>query len=81
MQIAYREVESPTADESSLRPLLERLSDEYGGLWISSRPVGPGRGGQKVILTLEAMAPTEQDANAIVDSAVRRLLALASGSK
>lgn len=78
MEIAYREIESPTADESSLRPLLERLAGEYRGLWISSRPVGPGRQGHKVIVTLEATAATEADANGMVENAVKRLLALAS---
>jgi molybdenum cofactor synthesis domain-containing protein len=80
-EIAYREIESPTADESSLRPILERLADEYGGVWVSSRTVGPGRQGQKVLITLEAMASTIEDANSMVNNAVRRLLALASGSK
>jgi nicotinamide-nucleotide amidase len=79
--IAYREVESPTADESSLRPLLERLADEYGGVWISSRTIGPGRESQKVLLTLEATAGTLEDANAMISAAVRRLLALAAGNK
>jgi nicotinamide-nucleotide amidase len=80
-EIAYREIESPTADESSLRPILDRLTDEYGGVWVSSRTIGPGRQGQKVLVTLEAMAPTIEDANSMVNNAVRRLLALASGSK
>ena len=80
-EIAYREVESPTSDESSLRPILERLADEYRGVWVSSRTIGPGRQGQRVLITLEAMAPTIEDANSMVGNAVRRLLALASGSK
>jgi molybdenum cofactor synthesis domain-containing protein len=80
-EIAYREVESPTADESSLRPILERLADEYGGVWVSSRTIGPGRQGHKVLVTFEAVAPTIEDANSMVNNAVRRLLALASGSK
>ena len=80
-EIAYREVESPTADESSLRPILERLTDEYRGVWVSSRTIGPGRQGHKVLVTLEATAPTIEDANSMVNNAVRRLLALASGSK
>jgi hypothetical protein len=48
---------------------------------VSSRTIGPGRQGQKVLVTLEAMAPTIEDANSMVNNAVRRLLALASGSK
>jgi len=79
-EIAYREVESPTSDESSLRPLLERLAEEYRNVWISSRTVGPGRQGQRVVVTLEASASTTEEAETTLSSAVKRLLALASGS-
>jgi len=79
-EIAYREVESPTTDESSLRPLLERLAEEYRNVWISSRTVGPGRQGQRVIVTLEATAAPAEEAETTLSSVVKRLLALASGS-
>jgi nicotinamide-nucleotide amidase len=78
---ARRQVETPTADESSLRPMLERLSAEYDGVWISSRPVGPGTQGCRVLVTLEARAATPENANALVGRVVKRLLALASGSR
>ena len=80
LEIAYREVESPTTDESALRPMLERLAEEYRNVWISSRTVGPGRQGQRVIVTLEAMAGTAEEAEGALSAVVRRLLALASGS-
>jgi molybdenum cofactor synthesis domain-containing protein len=80
-EIVYREVESPTADESSLLPLLETLTAEHDGVWISSRTVGPGREGHRVLVTFEAMAPTREEADTRLAAAVRRLLALASGVK
>ena len=80
LEIAYREVEAPTTDESALLPLLERLAEEYRNVWISSRTVGPSRQGQRVVVTLEAMAPTAEEAQAALEAVMRRLLALASGS-
>ena len=79
-EVAYREVESPTADESSLRPMLERLASEYPNVWISSRTAGPGRQGQRVLVTLEATGATTEEAQATLGSAVKRLLDLAGGS-
>lgn len=78
--VSRREIESPTSDESSLRPMLEMLSSEFGSIWVSSRPVGPGEHGHKILITLEATALTREEANGLVESAVRRLLALAAGS-
>ena len=78
--VAYREVESPTSDESSLRPLLERIAGEFPNVWISSRTVGPGRQGQRVVVTFEATGATAEDAQATLGSAVKRLLDLAGGS-
>jgi molybdenum cofactor synthesis domain-containing protein len=80
-EIVYREVESPTADESSLLPLLESLATEHDGVWISSRTVGPGREGHRVLVTFETTAPTREEADTRIAAAVRRLLALASGAK
>lgn len=78
---ARHEVEAPSPDESALRPLLERLLQEFPGLWISSRPLKNRREGPAVIVTFEATAPNEDDANSMVAAAVRRLLALASGGR
>lgn len=80
--IAQREVEAPLPDESALHPLIERLSEEFPYVWISSRPLVPGKDGAlKVVVTLEARGSTEEEADGAVDPAVRRLLALASGSR
>ena len=79
---ARREVEAPYPDESMLRPLLEQMTDEFPGLWITSRPVKTGRHKEtSVLVCLEATAPTEDDANAVVGSAVRRLLAVVGGAR
>ena len=75
-----RDVETPIADESVLGPLLEQLAEEFGALWVSSRAV-VGRSGPKVYVTVEATAPTEEQAEASVDAAVQRLLALVSGAR
>lgn len=79
--IAQREVEAPVPDESALHALIERLSEEFPYLWISSRTLVPGKDGAlKVVVTLEARGASEPEADSAVDPAVRRLLALASGS-
>jgi molybdenum cofactor synthesis domain-containing protein len=78
---ARREVEAPLADESALRALLEQLTREFPGLWISSRPVKPGQQGLSVLVTLEATASTEDEAESALAGALRRLLAIAGGSK
>jgi nicotinamide-nucleotide amidase len=76
-----REVEAPSADESGLRDLLERLSREYPRIWISSRPVLSDDGKTRVLVTLEATAPTRNEANVELGGALRRLLAMAGGSR
>jgi hypothetical protein len=60
---------------------LEQLTREFPGLWISSRPVKPGKHSLSVLVTLEATAPTEDEAETALAGAMRRLLALAGGSK
>jgi len=78
---ARQEVEAPSADESLLPPLLEQISQEFPGLWVSSRPVTAGQPQPRVLVTLEASAPTEEEANTVLSGAVRRLLALSGGSR
>jgi molybdenum cofactor synthesis domain-containing protein len=78
-EVARREVQSPTADESAVRPLLERLAEEFPALWISSRPPDPGASEPRVTITLEATAPTKLQATSAVETALHRLLALAGG--
>jgi molybdenum cofactor synthesis domain-containing protein len=78
---ARREVEAPSPDESLLRPMLEQISGEFPGLWVSSRPLTGAKRKATVVVTLEATASTEDEANAVLAGAVRRLLALAGGSR
>lgn len=77
LAVASREVEAPTADESALRPLLDRLADEHPRVSVRSLAPGFVREGAPVVVTLEASAPTRREAEALVDAAVRRLLSLA----
>jgi len=77
--VVQREVEAPTADEASLRPLIERLADEHPEVGFTTRPVGTGRKGSKVLIALEATAPSEDEAAKRVDEALRRLLTIVGG--
>jgi nicotinamide-nucleotide amidase len=81
LHVAQREVESPTADEASLRPLLDQLAEEHPEVRISTRPVGSGRKGSKVLVVLEASSPTEQQAAEAIETTVSRLLAIAIGNR
>jgi nicotinamide-nucleotide amidase len=74
---AERDVEAPTSDESSLRPILDRLVEEFPTVWIKTHAPGFARRGAKVRVTLQACAPTREEAESAVESALRRLLALA----
>ncbi len=78
--VANREIEAPTADESALQPMLDRLAHEYPGLWINSRPPDSHEPGSPSVIHLEAGGNSTRAANAAVDAAVKRLLALAAGS-
>jgi molybdopterin-biosynthesis enzyme MoeA-like protein len=76
--VARREVETPTADESSLRPLIDRLAREYPAVWIKSHVPGFGAANARIRLTLEASAPERSQAESLVEEALRRLLSLAA---
>jgi molybdenum cofactor synthesis domain-containing protein len=76
---AMREVEAPTADESSLQPLLDKLAKEYPMVRIRSDHPGFQKKGGQVKLSLEATSADRDEAESAVDCAVRRLLALAAG--
>ncbi|MCP3977714.1 MAG: hypothetical protein GY716_00090 [bacterium] len=78
--VARREIEAPDADESRLSELIERLGREHPSVWVSTRPVGAGKKGSRILIVLEAGAAEADEANAAVDAAVNRVLALASGS-
>jgi hypothetical protein len=77
--VARREIESPTADESALTPMLERLGDEFPGVWIETSPSGSRRRGARIVVILEAGGADAAEANEAVDAALKRLLALAAG--
>lgn len=77
--LARREVETPTADESSLRSLIDCLSLEFPSVWVKSDPPGFGVEDARIRLILEASAPERNQAESIVEEALRRLLALAAG--
>ena len=78
--MSRREIEVPIPDESALRPMLDRLSQEFSHVAVSSRPVASRRRGLKVVVSLESTASTEEEADAATDEALRRLLAMAAGS-
>jgi nicotinamide-nucleotide amidase len=77
--VAQREVETPTADESSLRRILDRLAEEFPLVWVKSHAPGFRRGSDRIRVTLEAAALTPAEAETAVENALKRLLALAGG--
>jgi molybdenum cofactor synthesis domain-containing protein len=79
--VARREIETPTIDESALRPMLDKLVEEFPSLWIKSHNPGFRSKDSRILLTLEASAPTQKEAEAAVEAALRRLLALAGGNR
>jgi molybdenum cofactor synthesis domain-containing protein len=76
---AERELEAPTSDESAMRPMLDRLTEEFPGVWVKSHPPASRRK-DPIRVTLQSFAATQKEADSLVDGAVRRLLAL-SGSR
>lgn len=73
---AQREVETPTKDESALRPLLDRVTEEFAGVVVKSHLPGFERD-TGVVVTLEATGSSRREAESTVESALRRLLELA----
>jgi nicotinamide-nucleotide amidase len=78
-ETARRDVEAPTIDEAALLPLIDQLSAEFPEVWIRSEPSGARRPGGRVLIHLEALGPDREQADAAVDGAIKRLLALAAG--
>ena len=74
---AERELEAPTSDESAMRPVLDRLTEEFPGVWIKSHPPAARRK-DPIRVTLQSFAATQKEADTLVDGAMRRLLALAT---
>lgn len=79
-EIARREIEAPTTDESTLLPLLRQLTAEFPGVWMRSQPSGARRPGGPVVIHLETSDLSLEHANSVLDLVVKRLLALAAGS-
>lgn len=73
---AERELEAPTSDESAMRPFLDRLTEEFPGVWVKSHPPASRRK-DPIRVTLQSFAATQKEADSLVDGALRRLLALA----
>ncbi len=73
---ASRELEAPTSDESAIRPVLDRLAEEYPGVWVKSHPPASRRK-DPIRVTLQSFAATQKEADSMVEGALRRLLALA----
>ncbi len=62
-------------------PLIRRLSDEYPDATFSTRPVGSSKKGFRLLATVEVPGETIDEAESTIGLIVRRLLALAAGSK
>lgn len=73
---AERELEAPTSDESAMRPVLDRVTAEFPGVWVKSHPPAARRK-DPIRVTLQSFAATQKEADTLVDGALRRLLALA----
>jgi molybdopterin-biosynthesis enzyme MoeA-like protein len=73
---AERELEAPTSDESAMRPVLDRLTEEFPGVWVKSHPPASRRK-DPIRVTLQSFAATQKEADTLVEGALRRLLALA----
>jgi molybdenum cofactor synthesis domain-containing protein len=79
-QLARREIEAPTGDESAIAPLLDRLVGEFPGIWINSRPAGSRKTGGRILISVEATGESREEAEAAVDGCVKRLVDLVSGN-
>lgn len=73
---AERELTAPTSDESAMRPVLDRLTEEFPGVWVKSHPPA-GRRKDPIRVTLQSFAATQKEAETLVEGAMRRLLSLA----
>lgn len=74
---AERELEAPTSDESAIRPVLDKVTAEFPGVWIKSHPPASRRK-DPIRVTLQSFAATQKEADTLVDGAMRRLLSLAA---
>jgi nicotinamide-nucleotide amidase len=79
--VARREIETSIQDESALVPLIRGLADEYPDARFSTRPVGSPKKGFRLLVSIEVPSETIEEAESTIGLIVRRLLALAAGSK
>jgi len=79
--VARREIETTNQDESALVPLIRALAEEYPDASFSTRPVGSSKKGFRLLATVEVPGETIEEAESTIGLIVRRLLAMAAGSK
>ena len=77
--VARRDVETPTADESALKPLLDRICEEFPFVWVKSYAPGFRKKESRILVTLEASAATQKEADSMVEGALRLLLSASGG--
>jgi molybdenum cofactor synthesis domain-containing protein len=75
--LARREVETPTSDESALAPILDRLAEEFPQVWIKSHVPGFAQEDARIRVSLEAISPSKEEAEALAEEALQRFLAMA----
>ncbi|MDH3626909.1 MAG: molybdopterin-binding protein [Acidobacteriota bacterium] len=78
--VVRREIESPTTDEAALQPLIEKLAREFPEVRFQTRPIASARKGANVRVIFESHGRSEAETNGLVGDAIRRLIALQSGS-
>jgi nicotinamide-nucleotide amidase len=76
---ARREIEAPLPDESALRPLIERMVEEFPNAKLTTRPVGSQKKGYRLVVLIEVPAETTEEAESAIGAIVKRLLDLVSG--
>jgi hypothetical protein len=69
---AERELEAPTSDESAMRPVLDRLTEEFPGVWVKSHPPATRRK-DPIRVTLQSFAATQKEADTLVEILQARL--------
>ena len=60
--------------------MVEKLAREFPQVKVQTRPTASARKGSNVRIILESHGSTEAEVNGLVGDAIRRLIALQSGS-
>ena len=76
-ELVYKEydVAVEITDETKLAPIVRQVMDEFPRVYVKSHPTGYSKKG-KIVVTISAQAPTEEEADSILKKAVERLLEL-----